>query len=217
VKPVVFFCCLYLFWGCNPGQTTPVYSPELSKILLNDHFFTGDLVLLPNNASAYVLYPEDSLAYVLSPGGKGRATPSHTLRKVNAYKLFRGCEPGLPLAWALNTEPANPYYQDDLGLSYMYSLGEGKFFRVDYYKHPEKKKASIHSIHLEVSVDNEAEAIRFYREMATWCSAHMGNPEGQMGEFTWKLKARAIRAKLELSGRKKNIFFSLIMDDSANL
>lgn len=185
-------------------------STELQKIVLADRFFPGDKVQISTGNWAIVLFADSNQVEVLVPGQEGtQKFPPQNLTKIQSARLLRGLEPGMPIRWATLTEPSTPRFQDSLGYSYYYTLGEDKFFRVDYYCKPGSKPSIISSIFLEISFKVEADAIRFYREFSGWLESQYGQPVGQLGDFYWSIVNKPLRLHLALSGQKKNITLSI--------
>ena len=209
MKYILIILILSVISHCTPEQA-PAYSTELQKVILSNHFFPGDKVLTPSGESAIIVQADSSIARVwLSSQKKTQEIISTDLIKSHSLRLFRGVEPGIPLRWVSLTEPALPRFKDSLGLSYYYTLGEDKFFRVDYYCQPGSTPPLIESIYLEVSYSLEADAIRLYRELSEWIESEQGAPVGQLGDFYWNIANKPLLMHLALSGQKKNITLSI--------
>lgn len=195
---------------CCTSEPESKYSSALQKIILADRFFPGDKVQTPAGEWAIVIFSDSNSVEVLMPGEAGtRKFPPLNLSKVQSARVLRGSEPGMPLNWVTINEPSAPRFQDSLGYSYFYTLGQDEFFRVDYYTKPGIKPAIISSIFLEVSFKMEADAIRFYREFSAWIESQYGSPIGQLGDFYWGFAEKPLQLHLALSGQKKNITLSI--------
>jgi hypothetical protein len=209
VKYLLIILILSVISNCT-SEKAPAYSAELQKVILYNHYFPGDKVLTPSGESAIIVQADSSVAKVWLPSQQNiREFIATDLVKSHSLRLFRGAEPGIPLRWVSLTEPALPRFKDSLGLSYYYTLGEDKFFRVDYYCQPGSNPALIESIYLEVSYSLEADAIRLYRELSEWIESEQGAPVGQLGDFYWNITNKPLRMHLALSGQKKNITLSI--------
>lgn len=209
MKYLLIILLLSVITRCTPEQP-PAYSTELQKVILSNHFFPGDKVMIPSGESAIIVQADSNNAKVwLTSQQDVQEFNPNDLVKSQSLRLFRGAEPGIPLRWVSLTEPALPRFKDSLGLSYYYTLGEDEFFRVDYYCQPGSNPPLIESIYLEVSYSLEADAIRLYRELSEWIESEQGSPIGQLGDFYWNIANKPLRIHLALSGQKKNITLSI--------
>lgn len=207
----IFFISLFFllhFAACSP-QSDKSWSPELLKVVLNDVCFPGDHIRLSNIPLAIVLSADSSGVRFRIPGNEISSAAPGEIEKIHSDFIFRGTEPGMPLHWVLMTEPGKPRYQDELGISYEYTLGKNNSFRVDYFTVPGEKPRRIRSIEADISFGAEADAIHFYRELSEWFTEKNGTPSGQLGNFIWQVPENALSVRMELSGRKKNISLSV--------
>lgn len=202
----VLVCC----WiSCVPTSPPDDWSPELTKVVLENVFFTGDQVQNRDGEWGVVLGRDSATVRVLLAGKGEMNFAISELKKTQSLRIFRGAEPGMLLKWVSLTEPSRPRYQDSLGLSYYYTLGEKTFFRVDYYVQPGILPEQVQSIFTEVYMPEEGDAIRFYKEFAFWLESSFGRPSGQLGDFSWLLKDRPFQLRLALTGQKKSITLSI--------
>lgn len=184
-------------------------SPELQKVFLTSVFFPGDEVVVEDRFSGWVLETDSIEAKVLLSQGNITVRRLEEIQKVKAAKVFRGSEPGTLLKWVKLCEPTLPRYQDSLGLSYMYSLGSGKSFRVDYYVMPGVYPSRVQSVFMESNFEIESDAIRFYREVSEYLEKQYDTPKGQLGDFAWDIPEKSVSLHLSLSGQKKVVTLSI--------
>jgi hypothetical protein len=196
-------------YACNPSNHTETNSAEVSKVFLTTVFFPGDEVLAEQQISGWVLQSDSVQVRMLLPGGQIISRRTEEVRKFKAGRIFRGAEPGIPLNWVRKCEPSQPVYQDSLGLSYLYSLGPGKNFRVDYYVFPGRTPQRVQSIFMESSFELESDAIRFYREISNYLERNFDVPQGQLGDFTFIVPEKSLVLQLSLSGQKKVVTLSI--------
>lgn len=202
---ILFGCWI----SCTPTSPPDQWSPELTKVVLENVFFTGDQVQNTGGEWGVVLGRDSSMVRVLLAGKREKNFGPSELKKTQSLRIFRGAEPGMLLKWVSLTEPSRPRYQDALGHSYYYTLGEKTFFRVDYYIQPGIQPEQIQSIFTEVFMPEEGDAIRFYKEFASWLETSFGRPSGQLGDFSWVLNDRPFQLRLALTGQKKSITLSI--------
>lgn len=202
--------------ACNSKTDTEHISPELFKIILEDRFAPGDRVV--HNDAEYIVVRQINYDVVLrNKSGDNIKIDCSALNKVNTYFAFRGSEPGVDLNWILNMEPSDPVFNDSLGLSYSYSLDDGKYFQVDYYITEKSNRKLLQSVILEAFISNEADAITLYNEMTLWMNQKYGNPVGQLGDFSWVNTQKGFLHTLQLTAGRKNILYSLSFADPVNL
>lgn len=209
MKSIALLIFCLVFWSCNSSQSVEEVSPELQKVFLTEVFFPGDEVVTEGQFSGWVLQTDSIQANLLLKKGLTSVRRLSEIQKVSSAKLFRGSEPGTPLEWVKLCEPSLPRYQDSLGLSYMYSLGNGKSFRVDYYVLPGVFPARVQSIFMESNFELESDAIRFYREVSEHLERQYDSPNGQLGDFTWGIPQKSAAMHLSLSGQKKVVTLSI--------
>jgi hypothetical protein len=213
----LFFLLICLFGAaCNTKPGPEPISPELYKIILNDRFAAGDRVVY-NNTEHIVIRQKNGVVLIRDRNGDLQSTDYSSLSKINTYFAFRGSEPGVAMQWILAMEPSEPVFHDSLGLSYSYSLDEGKYFQVDYYATEKTGKKTLQSVILEAFISNESDAITLYNEMASRISQNNGNPIGQLGDFSWVNTQKGFLHTLQLTAGRKNILYSLSFADPVNL
>lgn|GEM_PF-3675853 len=205
-------CAILLFCGCDNATDHKALSKPLLKITLAEQFVAGDRASA-NNQEVVVIKQEDDLIFVQDQDRKTLQFPSKELQKVYPYFDFRGSQPGVPLNWALKVEPSQPIFQDSLGLSFSYSLDNGRYFQIDYFATQKEGKQIIQSMVLEAFISDEADAILMYKEFASWLTQRHGAPNGQLGDFSWTIPDKGFLHSLQLTAGRKNILYMLSFSD----